>query len=60
MEESTDELKKQILINEMDIDNLIKDIGKTKNNKRLNKRLNKVLEFYKQTKIVCEKNNLYT
>ena len=59
MEQSNDELKKQILLNEIHIDNLIKQIGKIKNNKSLDDRLNRVLEFYKQTKIKCEKNNLY-
>ena len=59
MNKSTDELKKQIVLNEIYIDNLIKNIGKIKNNKKLDKRLYKALEFYKQTQIECEKNNLY-
>jgi len=59
MDKSTDELKKQIVLNEIYIDNLISKIGKIKNNKKLDKRLIEVLEFYKQTKIDCEKNNLY-
>ena len=59
MDKSTDELKKQIVLNEIYIDNLISKIGKIKNNKKLDKRLDKVLESYKQTKICCEKNNLY-
>jgi len=59
MDKSTDELKKQIVLNEIYIDNLISKIGKIKNNKKLDKRLYKVLESYKQTQIECEKNNLY-
>ena len=59
MDKSTDELKKQIVLNEIYIDNLISKIGKIKYNKKLDKRLYKVLEFYKQTQIHCEKNNLY-
>jgi len=59
MDKSTDELKKQIVLNEIYIDNLISKIGKIKNNKKLDKRLYKALEFYKQTQIECEKNNLY-
>ena len=59
MNKPTDELKKQIILNEIYIDNLISKIGKIKNNKKLDKRLDKVLESYKQTKICCEKNNLY-
>jgi len=59
MDKSTDELKKQIVLNETHIYNLISKIGKIKNNKKLDKRLYKVLELYKQTQIDCEKNNLY-
>jgi len=59
MEESIDELKKQILLNEMHIDNLIKQIGKNKNNKSLEaiKKYDKVINLYKQSEIEYENLN---